>query len=422
MFWLPAAALLVLGAAFVVLPLLRKPPRGGGGHAAAVRLLYRQRLAELDDETRRELLEEGEREEMEAELGQVLLAEWPSAGEPPERERLAAAEQGQAAPSVRERCAERPAAAAGAPLRAGGWAGLVVGLVVPLAAVGLYWHLGEPNAAVLAQAPKVVELDPVKDRIELDHWRTLLGERVVARPDEAGSWLLLGQVHMADADYAAAEAAFARAHGLAGEDAGLDLLWLQARYLAAGGRLDAVGLRLAEGVLARAPNQATALEILALDAYRRGDFPRAAAMFNRALANPLESLRRKVLQAAFEQARTQFGEGKPAIDVSVQAAQPPPEAAVLFLIARPPGGGMPYAAVRRPAAVLPRTIRLDDAVSMNPARPLSAAEAVEVVARISLAGTAAAHPGDWEWRSPPLAWAEAAAPIALRAELSPPKP
>lgn len=420
MFWLPAAALLVLGAAFVVLPLLRKPPRAGASRAAAVRMLYRQRLAELDDEARNELLEEGEREEMEAELGRALLAEWPSEGAPPERERLASAEQGQAASPAGERRAERPAA--GDPHRAGGWAGLIVGLALPLAAFGLYWQLGEPNAAVLAQAPKVMQLDPAKDRIELDRWRALLGERVLARPDEAGSWLLLGQVYMADADYAAAQAAFVRAHGLAGEDAGIDLLWLQARYLAAGGRLDEVGLRLAEGVLARAPNQATALEILALDAYRREDFARAAAMFNRALANPLDALRREALQAAFDQARAQFGQGKPAIDVSVQAAQPPPNAAVLFLVARPPGGGMPYAAVRRPAAVLPRTIRLDDAVSMNPARPLSAAEAVEVVARISLAGTAAAHPGDWEWRSPPLVWADAAAPIALRAELSPPKP
>ena len=417
MFWLFAAALLAGGAAFVVLPLFRKASGGGAGRATAMRTLYRQRLAELDEETRTGLLDLGEREEMEAELGQALLSEWGADADSGDRAPSAeagAATKEQASSSGRSGFHAGKAGAAG-------WSWLaVVGVAAPLAAIGLYLHLGEPDAALLAQAPEVLRLDPGKDRVALDRWRTFLGERVQVRPEEAGSWFLLGHVYMAAADYAAAEAAFGRAHGLAGEDAGIDVYWLQARYLAAGGRLDETGLRLAEGILARLPNQATALEILGLDAYQRQDFPQAAALFNRALANPLEPLRRGALQAAFDRARTQFGEGKPIIEVSVKAAQAPPNAAMLLLIARPPGGGMPYAVLRRPAAILPQTLRLDDAVSMSPARPLSGAETVEVVARISLTGTAAAHPGDWEWRSPSLALANASAPIALQAELRPP--
>lgn len=417
MFWLCAAALLAGGVAFVVLPLLREASAGGAGRAVAVRSLYKQRLAELDEETRTGLLDLGEREEMEAELGQALLSEWGadanSGGRPPPAEAGAA---GNAGASGGDQSGLHAGKA-----RAVAWS-LLLGAATALAAVGLYLHLGEPDAELLAQAPEILRLDPGKDRVELDRWRSFLSERVQLRPQEAGSWFLLGSIYMAAADYAAAEAAFGRAHGLTGEGAGIDVHWLQARYLAAGGRLDNAGRRLAEGILARLPSQATALEILGLDAYQRQDFAQAAALFNRALANPLEPLRRGALQAAFNQARTQFGAGKPTIEVAITVERPPPNAATLLLFARPPEGGMPYAVVRRPAAILPQTLLLDDAVSMSPTRLLSAAKTVEVVARISLAGTAAAHPGDWEWRSPPLALAEATAPIALQAELRPPQP
>jgi len=65
---------------------------------------------------------------------------------------------------------------------------------------------------------------------------------------------------------------------------------------------------------------------------------------------------------------------------------------------------------------------LDDAVSMNPANPLSAATEVEVVVRLSLSGAARAAPGDWQWASAPLAAAQIqqAHQAALVAQLVPP--
>ena len=82
---------------------------------------------------------------------------------------------------------------------------------------------------------------------------------------------------------------------------------------------------------------------------------------------------------------------------------------------------MPFAVVRRGAEPLPEAVRLDDAVSMNPALPLSAAGEIEVVVRISLTGAAVRHPGDWEWRSAPLSVAGAGT-LALVAEIASPRP
>ena len=57
---------------------------------------------------------------------------------------------------------------------------------------------------------------------------------------------------------------------------------------------------------------------------------------------------------------------------------------------------------------------------MNPARPLSAADSVEVVVRLSRSGRPQKQVGDWEWQSPTVNLLTATAPVALAAELSPP--
>lgn len=400
MFWVWAALLGLAGAAFAAAPFFRSG-RGGIERDAMLRELYRQRLDELDDEAHSGLLESGERQAMEAELGRALLDEF--SNEAPASDRRGSMEV--AAPSAKESL---------------GWAWLAAGLAAPVVAVALYLSIGEPDASWLSNASKVMLLDPAQDRIELDRWRARLGQRVQQRPDDAGSWFLLGRIYMTDEDYAAAAAAFERAHALTGEDPGVDLYWLQARYLAAGGRLDEGAAAIAERILAQTPNQPMVLELLGLEAFRRADYREAVALFNRALSNPLDALPRRVLMTGFTEARARLGDLRPAIDVSVAAQAPLPEGATLFVIARPPGGGMPYAVLRRPASQLPDIFRLDDAVSMNPAVPLSIAEQIEVVVRVSRAGTATAHPGDWQWLSKPLAVGDAEAPVALQAEIGPP--
>ena len=81
---------------------------------------------------------------------------------------------------------------------------------------------------------------------------------------------------------------------------------------------------------------------------------------------------------------------------------------------------MPYAVVRRSNAVLPLSVRLDDAVAMNAARPLSAASRIQVVVRVSLSGAAMAQPGDWEWQSEAISVEALQVPMVFDVELAPP--
>jgi len=395
MFWLALLALLTATTALVLWPLLRGSG-GGAAEAAAqrqqadIRALYRDRLAELDAEQAAGLVTGDVRQALDEELAASLLRE----------------------PGVAEALARDPG-----PRRA---LALALGVLVPLLSLGAYLAIGEPRGDALRGVEAVFSLDPRADREALLDWQRRLEARVAQRPGEAQSWYLLGQIALRFGDYAGAAEAFAAAHEVAGPGPNLDEAWLQARYLAAGGRLDATSRDIAERILERDPGQPVVLEMLAIEAFRGGDGDAAIGYLNRALAGAEDPAQRRALNAGLERVRAEQGDRPGAIDVQVEAVAEPPAGATLFVIARPPGGGVPLAVVRRPAAALPLSVRLDDAVAMSPQRKLSAAAEVEVVARLSLSGRPMAGAGDWEWRSPTLAPAQAEAPIRLLARLAPP--
>jgi hypothetical protein len=80
---------------------------------------------------------------------------------------------------------------------------------------------------------------------------------------------------------------------------------------------------------------------------------------------------------------------------------------------------MPYAAIRRPAAMLPFNVQLDDLVSMSEQRILSAAEQFEVLVRVSNQGIAKANPEDWVWQSEVLSQQDLQNGKVLQALLQP---
>ncbi len=388
-------SLILLGAAagLVLLALREREVGTPEARDETVRRLYEDRLEELRGELAGGVGQPEDQEVLEAELGAALLADY---------------EGGEAAPE---------------PGKSGSWLGLAgaAAALLVLFTVGVYQAVGDPAANGVAGAEALLALDPASDSEGLDEWRERLQQRVDARPDDARSWFLLGHANLRLARFTAAAEAFATAHGLHGDDPSIDLFWLQARYLAARGQLDSTSKTIAERVLANDPNQPLVLEMLAVAAFQEAAYGEAVTLLNRALSGELAATQRANLQAGFEEARARLGDLPGSIDVAVAAGEAPPRNMTLFVIARPVGGGMPYAVVRRPSHQVPGTIRLDDAVSMNPALPLSSASEVEVVVRLSQAGTAMAHPGDWEWVSEPVAVAEvAAAPLQLEATLAPP--
>jgi hypothetical protein len=170
--------------------------------------------------------------------------------------------------------------------------------------------------------------------------------------------------------------------------------------------------------------------MLAVAAIAEGDAAAAISMLNRTLNTVAQPDRVRATVDAIEALRTSNALLTNAhalrIEVNVADGVKVNPQDTVFVVARPVGGGMPYAVVRRPSWLLPFSVTLDDLVSMSPARPISKADTVEVLVRLSASGTAAANPGDWRWLSEPIALAKASdeasllLPRNLNAVLSPP--
>ena len=395
--WLWCGLLMLTAAGFVAWPLLRSrvPVRwspAGRERASTVKALYRERLDELDREIEIGQLSLESRDAMEAEIGVAALADTASDDEGPAE------------------ASERPK-----PLIAT----LAVGLLA-VSSLVVYQQVGEPDAPYIAGAAVILSLDPHSQRDQIELWRDRLQERVSSRPDDAQSWYLLGHALLKFQRFAEAAQAFAMAHGIVGDDPNVDIYWLQARFLAGRGVIDATTRGIAERLLARQPNHPLVLDLFAIDAFRQDDFRAAVGYLNRALTGPLAPAQRDALGASLAEARGRMGDLTPSIDVRVEAAQPPPEGATLFVIARPVGGGVPFAVIRRPDARFPAALRLDDAVAMNPQRPLSGAAEVQLVVRLSLSGSAKAEPEDWQWESAAVALTEVSSPLTMNVALAPP--
>jgi cytochrome c-type biogenesis protein CcmH len=393
MFYAAAGMLLLSAAGWVTWALFRPAAREvqASQRADTVRELYQDRLQELAQEADAGQVASEDRAEMEAELGSVLLADFDS----------------QPAAPVRDASLARPVL-------------LATPLLATVLAMWIYFAIGDPHADTLRDGRSLLTLSPHGESAELESWRSRLSDRVAGRPQDTESWYLLGHTELLLGEYQRAAEAFAVAHSQVGPDAGLDMAWLQARYMAGGGSLDPVTREIAERIMARNPNQPLVLELFAVDAFRKENYREAVNLLNRALSGSLGENQRTALTAGLAEARRRLGNLEPSVDVNVSAAANAPANATLFVIARPVGGGMPYAVVKRSAPDLPATIRLDDAVSMNPALALSAAGEIEVVVRLSLSGAPMAHPGDWQWQSASIDLGALSAPLVLDAALAAP--
>jgi cytochrome c-type biogenesis protein CcmH len=291
----------------------------------------------------------------------------------------------------------------------------VSSLTVLLAAIlllggGLFVSLVDFERRGLRGAESVLALDAKEDEAEILAWQVRLKAYAAGHPDDGQIQFLLGQAYLKTTDYAAAAEAFAQAHEASPGDPTVQVFWLQARFLAARGLLDDAGRELAKTILEGTPNVPVVLEILAMDAVAQGEPASAVGYLNRAVAGYQDPARIAGLSAAIGELRKQFE--LPGVTVDVSAKGQPPANGTVYVIARPIGGGMPFAVVRRPAFLLPLSLRLDDMVSMSEARTLSSADAFEIVVRLSLTGQPMAGPGDWEWVSESIYAESQAEPIS----------
>jgi len=169
---------------------------------------------------------------------------------------------------------------------------------------------------------------------------------------------------------------------------------------------------LVEKVLRAEPDNTMALGLAGIDAFGKKDYVSAIKYWEHTVKlTGQDSPGSQALIAGIERAATlYFAEGgteaslaaaragrQLSINVSLAEGVEARPDQIVFVYARTwQGAKMPLAIARVPVSELPKRVILTEAMAMTPAMSLGSVDNVEVVARISQDGTAAAKAGDWQ--------------------------
>jgi len=382
-FWLSAGLLLLVALAFLLIPVLRGRRAQREEDRTALNVaLYQERVAELQAQQQAGTLGDEQLQAAKAEAARELLAD------------TEGADQARAS-------------------KLGKWVPLLAAVLVPVLAVGMYWHWGSLDKVQLAQdatqAPRTIE--EMTARLE---------QAVKAQPDSAEAWYYLGRAYMSQERPGDAVGAFDKAISLAGRQPELLGQLAQAKYFANNKQWSAELQGLTDEALKTNAQEVTSLGLLGIAAFEDKRFQDAVTFWGRLVALlPPEDPSRAAIEGGIARAREQ-------LPADQQQAQQPPAAAEsgtvlkvrvelaaalkdkvqpgdsVFVFARAASGPpMPLAVKRLTVADLPAEVSLADSDAMMPQLKLSNFPQVILQARISRAGNAKA--GEWIGRSQPLA-------------------
>jgi cytochrome c-type biogenesis protein CcmH len=382
-FWLSASLLLLAALAFLLIPVLRGRRAQREEDRTALNVaLYQERVAELSAQQQAGTLSDEQLQTAKAEAARELLADTEGAD-------LARTS------------------------KLGKWVPLAAAVLVPVLAMGMYWHWGSLEQVELAQ-------DETQPPRTIEEMTARLEQAVKAQPESAEAWYYLGRAYMSQERPNDGANAFERAIRIAGRQPELLGQLAQARYFANDKKWSPDLQALTDEALKGNPEEVTSLGLLGIAAFEDKRFQDAVTYWGRLIAlMPADDPSRAAIEGGIERARSN-------LPADQQVAQQPPAAAAtgavlkvrvqlaadvqakvqpgdsVFVFARAASGPpMPLAVKRMTVADLPAEVSLADSDAMMPQLKLSNFPQVILQARISRAGNAKA--GEWIGRSQPLA-------------------
>jgi len=292
---------------------------------------------------------------------------------------------------------------------------IAIGLATPLAALAVYFAVGDPGALAPRQHGDGFTAEQIESMVER------LAARLRENPDDADGWKMLGRSYAVMGRFDDAVDAYAKAALHAPRDAQLLADFADALGMARGRSLQGEPENLVRRALQIDPQNLKALALAGTAEFDRGDFAASARTWERMLALvPPDSEDARAIRDNVAEARRRAG-----------GAAPPPLAAVppaaagslrgtvrlapalreriapgdtLFIYARAVSGpAMPLAILKRSAAELPVEYALDDSMAMAAGMGISSQPQVVITARVSRSGNARPQPGDLQGASGPVA-------------------
>jgi len=406
-FWSLAAVMMMVALLFILPPLLRKRELSAVSRDELNIEVIRQQLAELDTDLEAGKLDKAQYGAARADLEQELLYDL-----------------------ARTDPASRTA-------RSGRWATLLIIPALPLCAVLLYQQLGSVELidrlqqAQSSQPPAAQQ--QAQSAASIDDMVARLAERLQQQPDDLKGWVMLARSYTILKRYSEAEAAYANALRLGGENANLLADYADATVMANNGRFNDKAGELLTRVLELDPGNLKGLWLAGHWKNQSGDYAAALDYWQQAAAKlPPGSEDATVIAEQISAVQAKLGiaaapatavaaapadsgastaaasGGGAALSVSVtldpQLAATAAADDTVFIFARATQGPrMPLAIVRKQVKDLPVTVTLDDSMAMMPAMKLSNFEQVDIGARISKSGNAMPESGDLQGIVSPIA-------------------
>jgi cytochrome c-type biogenesis protein CcmH len=394
-FWMICALLLVVALLFVVLPLWRSAAKDNHVLRDAANLeIFRDQLAEMDADLSNGLLTQELYEQGKRELQARLL----------EEVKPVAGGDGALVRNPHKTLA------------------IVLAVLLPLLAVGLYWKIGNRDAFISPSgqtgaggAGAVHSAEALKE----------LEDKLAQNPQDAESMQTLARSYVELERYVDAAKTYNKLTKLVTQDAQLWADFADALAMANGQSLSGHPTLLINTALVLDPNNPKALALAGSAAMERGDLPAAIGHWEKLLKlMPPDSEDANMIAGGIQRAREAIAQGKggksmqsPAMGgaqpVSVgkeritgtvtlsdaMKAQVSPND-LLFVLARAENGPpMPLAVMRKQVRDLPLQFTLDDSMAMSPQMKLSNFDKVVVVARVAKSGDPMPHSGDLQGMS-----------------------
>ncbi|MBV9189757.1 MAG: c-type cytochrome biogenesis protein CcmI [Betaproteobacteria bacterium] len=291
-------------------------------------------------------------------------------------------------------------------------AALVVGIAIPILAVGVYFATGAPGAL----SPRPHEVEPTAEQI--NGMVARLAAKLRENPDDIDGWKLLGRSYMVMGRFPEAVAAYAKAAEKAPRDAQLLADFADALAMTRGEKLAGEPEQLVLRALQVDPNNLKALALAGTAAYERQDFAKAAELWGRMLPLvPADSEDARMISGNVEEAKKLAGIGggeKPTVagahpgvrgTVTMSAEmkkQAKPDDLVFIFARAAEGPPMPLAVMRAKVGDLPVKFALDDSMAMAQGLKVSAFPKIVITARVSKSGSAKPAPGDLQGASEPV--------------------
>ncbi|MGQ0525499.1 MAG: c-type cytochrome biogenesis protein CcmI [Betaproteobacteria bacterium] len=408
-FWLAASALVACALLLLLPPLLRRRRVSPAVSRTATNIaVYRDQLRELEQDLAAGTLSRDNYEEAKAEIERRLLEDVRDADE-----------------ALKEGTVGRNAA-------------VVLGATLPIAALALYFAVGNFQALLPGGAPQQAAHSISEEQIVELTGR--LAARMEKEPDNVEGWIMLGRSYVALGQFDRAAKAYANAVARAGQDAALLADYADALAMAQGKRLEGEPEKIIQRALAIDPDNMKALALAGSAAFERRDYAAAVAHWERLLKfAPEGSEFAQSVRASIDEARQLRKEGAPPKVAAAPEAKEAKAAAhksvsgvvrispalasrvapndTLFVFARAAEGPrMPLAIVRAQAKDLPFRFTLDDTSAMTAEMNLSSQKSVVIGARISKSGSATPQSGDLQGLSEPVQVGKSGVVVVIDAE------